>query len=278
MTPRDLESLVIETWDFANPAASETAFRTAAATHADGSVEETVMLTQVARAQGLQKEYDEANVTLSAAEFAAAELPEGTARDHALARVAIERGRVLNSAGDPTTAEPYFESAFDLASKAGTGGLAVDALHMRAIVASQIDTPEASRAMNERALGIADSSPDPAARRWRASLLNNLGWDLHSAGDFEGALVVFERAFEVRIENGAPTEIAVARWCIARTLRSLGRLEEALDIQQRLYADPVNASDGYIPQEIAAILTELGRAGEAAPYAARAAELLGDEA
>src|SRR6476659_5346251 len=96
--------------------------------------------------------------------------------EHLQARLEIERGRLLNSAGAPADAKPHFEAAYDHAITAGLEGLAIDALHMSAIVAGRLEGPAAAAAINANAISLAESSSDPAARRWLGSLLNNLGW------------------------------------------------------------------------------------------------------
>jgi tetratricopeptide (TPR) repeat protein len=145
---------------------------------------------------------------------------------------------------------------------------------MTAIVLGQIKGPEAAADLTAAALGYAEASADPNASRWVPSLLNNLGWSKHDLDDFEGALDCFERALAARrAQESSPTEILIAEWSIARTLRSLDRLDEALAIQLRLATEPAGAEDGYVAEEIAACLTSLGRPNEAAPWAHRAEAL-----
>ena len=109
-------------------------------------------------------------------------------------------------------------------------GLAVDAAHMLAIV----DAPPGEPTWHERALDLADTSPQPAARRWRGSLWNNIGWARFEAGDLDGALAAFETALAARREQAQPKETRIAEWCVARCLRAQGRVTEALAIQERL--------------------------------------------
>jgi Flp pilus assembly protein TadD len=78
---------------------------------------------------------------------------------------------------------------------------------------------------------------------------------------------------------GAPEPIRIARWCVARALRSLGRSAEALEVQQALQAKLArgNATDGYVDEELGECLLALDRGAEAQPYFARAyAELSQD--
>jgi tetratricopeptide (TPR) repeat protein len=119
--------------------------------------------------------------------------------------------------------------------------------------------PAEQEPLNRQALALAAGASDPRARDWRASLLNNLGWALFDRGDLAAALTTFEEALAARIEQDKPGDIQVARWCVARTLRALGRFEEALAIQQALAAEHAAAgtSDSYVDEELAALTTGL---------------------
>jgi len=61
-------------------------------------------------------------------------------------------------------------------------------------------------------------------------------------------LDVFQKALQWREEQGKVKPIRIARWCVGRTLRSLGRIEQALEIQQALLEEHerVGEKDGYI--------------------------------
>ena len=158
---------------------------------------------------------------------------------------------MINSSGDQAGARPLFETALSTAQDAGLEHLAVDALHMVAIVA-----PASERdALNRRALVMASEAADPRAQQWRASLLNNIGWTAFERGDYSDALALFEDALAARLEQGKVSEIQVARWCVARTLRALDRDSEALAIQRALASEHLSAgtSDSYVDEEIAAL-------------------------
>lgn len=225
-------------WDFDNPAGSEQRFRTAAAT-AEGA-ERLVLLTQVARALGLQERYAEAAAVLD-------DLAVGD--DLVAAHVSLERGRLLRSSGDPAAAGAHFEAAARSAAAAGDDALLVDARHMVALVAAPAD----QLALTEEALELACRSTDPAARRWEASLLNNIGMVHADAGDWAAALASFEQALAVRERSGTPAEQRVARWMVAWALRNLGRPADALAMQRELRADleAAGLSDPYVDEEIA---------------------------
>jgi tetratricopeptide (TPR) repeat protein len=221
-------------WDFDDPAGSEHRLR-AAADLAEGT-ERLVLLTQVARALGLQERYDEAHTVLD--DLAVRD-------DEVAAHISLERGRLLRSAGDPAAARPHFEAAEQCAAD---DALRIDAIHMLALVADPADR----LATTERALVVVAGSTDPAARRWEASLLNNLGMAHADAGDWSAALAAFEQALAARERHGDPGETRVARWMVAWALRHLGRTAEALAAQRALKAelDGAGLADPYVDEEL----------------------------
>jgi tetratricopeptide (TPR) repeat protein len=184
----------------------------------------------------------------------------------------LERGSVFNSSGQPERAVPIFLEALRAAEAAGEDGLAVDAAHMLGICAPASERLE----WNHRALALAERSEQPAARRWLASLYNNIGWIHHGAGEYAAALDLFEKALSLREARSQVPETRIARWCVARTLRSMARLDEALSMQRRLAVEleADDQTDGYVDEEIAECLLALGRAREARGSFARAHELL----
>jgi tetratricopeptide (TPR) repeat protein len=256
-------------WSFDDPASSERAFQVVAARargESDGAfLAET--LTQLARAQGLQQRFDDARSTLDEAE--AALRPDDP---RARVRLLLERGRVANSSGADGRGSASFLEAWELARAAGEDALAVDAAHMLGIV----EPHDEAWSWNERAMELARSSPDPRARRWVGSLANNMGWARHEAGRYDDALALFRIALDERRATGSPDQLRVARWCVARCLRSLGRVDEALAEQRALAGELAAAGldDGYVDEELGECLLALGREDEARPSFARAAELL----
>jgi tetratricopeptide (TPR) repeat protein len=135
-------------------------------------------------------------------------------------------------------------------------------------------------AWNKRAIAIAERSTDPRARRWLGSLYNNMGWTHHGAGDHEAALGFFRKALASREAEGKKDPIRVAHWCIARTLRSLGRTEEALKLQRSLLPEGTaeGDEDGFVHEELGECLLTLERAEEAKPHFAAAYRLLSHDA
>ena len=261
----DLQAL----WDYNDPPGTESKFRAVLAKVEtfDDQPYHAELLTQIARAQGLRRQFDEAHRMLDEAD---AMIDADMHR--AKVRLLLERGRVFNSSGSIDKSKPLLVEAWELASRQGIDGLAVDAGHMMAIVEVNAEALK----WNHKALDLANSSSDPDAQRWKGSLNNNTGWSHHSNGDYDEALTCFEQALQHRQAQGKADDIRIARWCIARCLRSLDRVEEALAIQRELeqqIADIENP-DGFVYEELAECLYALGRTDEAKPYFRRAHELL----
>jgi tetratricopeptide (TPR) repeat protein len=167
-----------------------------------------------------------------------------------------------------------FLQAWESASASNEDGYTVDAAHMLGI----IEPGEEGLEWNLKALALAQASQDPRATRWQGSLYNNMGWTYHSAGDYSQALTMFERAQAAWQSDGELDLVPIATWSQARTLRSLGRVDEALARQMALKEefDASGHSDGYVSEEIGECLLLLGREGEARPYFARAWSVLSE--
>ena len=262
----DFDSL----WDYSDPGQTEIKFRELLLQIPENDPVYLELLTQIARTQGLQRKFDEAHQTLDQVEMV---LDEDSSR--AQLRYLLERGRVFNSSGHTNEARLFFEQALDLAKQLGEDFYAVDAIHMLAIIAP----PESSLTLNLQAIQLAESSGQEKARNWLGSLYNNTGWSYHDMGDYESALKIFEKAEAFRKENGTEDRRRIATWCIARTLRSLNRVEEALSKQMALQAEFESAgeTDGYVFEEIGECLLALDREDEARPYFAKAYEVLSQD-
>jgi len=260
----DIDSL----WDYADPAASEQRFRDALATAS--AAQQLELQTQIARTWSLRRRFDDAHRLLDTLQPRAAITPA------VQVRLALERGRTFNSAGQRDTARALFEQAFAQAQAARLDALAVDAAHMVAIThggsAQALD-------WNRRGIELALASPDPQAQRLLPAMLNNSAWDLHDMGRPAEALPRFEQALAAWTARGRPQQVMVAEWAVARCLRSLGRHDDALARQLALLAEHrrASSSDGYVNEEIAENLLALGLADEAQPEFAAAAQLLAQE-
>lgn len=254
-------------WDYDTPDRTETKFRKILLQFPEEDPAFLELLTQIARAQGLQGKFDHAHRTLNQVERRLEETPS-----RPRVRYLLERGRVYNSSGKPKVARRLFEQAFDLAQKLNEDFYAVDALHMLAIVAP----PEQSLALNLKAIELAETSQDERAQGWLGSLYNNTGWSYHEMGDYASALKIFQKAEAWRRSKDRAKETRIAAWCVGRTLRSLGRTEEAFSIQLALKEEleSVGESDGHVFEEIGECLLALNRRDESRPYFLRAHEHL----
>lgn len=214
-------------WDFSDPASSEARFREA------GSDPE--LQTQLARALGLQGRFDEAREILNAITDAAPAVQT---------RVALERGRLANSSGDPVAAVPLFELAERLASAAHLEFLEIDAIHMLAIADGERASGHAARGLQR-----VESAEHARSKRWAVGLHNNLGWTLFDSGDAAGALVEFGEALAAAVAWGTPDQEFFSRWAIARAYREVGRLSDALELQETLLDE--RPGDADVLEELA---------------------------
>jgi tetratricopeptide (TPR) repeat protein len=181
-----------ELWDFDDAGGSEQRFFEAA----------MVMQTQRARALGLQGRFKEAEALLDAL---------NGSQD----RVALELGRVFNSAGDRARAISAFET---VAASSDSLFLRVDALHMLAIA-----DPERAEQHTAAALTLLEGADDDRTRRWAVGLHNNLGWKLFDDGELERALGHFELALQAAELYGTESQRKYAQEAIDETKAALGR-------------------------------------------------------
>lgn len=261
----DLQAL----WDFSRPDVSEQRFRDRLA---GATADEALILqTQIARSYGLRRRLDEARALLQSLR------PQlDAAGAEARVRWQLEWGRTWASAvhdretlpaAHRTTARAAFRTAAHTARAAGLDALAVDALHMLPFTTAD---RRQDLAWNEEALALALASPQPDARRWEASLRNNLGITLNELGRHAEALTMLQQALDALVRQAAPVaRQRIGRWMVAHTLRRLGRIDEALVTQQQLEAE--NAADGtpdpYVFEELALLHRARGETALADRYA-----------
>jgi tetratricopeptide (TPR) repeat protein len=260
----DFDSL----WDYSAPDKTEAKFREILSAFFGN--ERLELLTQIARAQGLQRKFDEAHQTLDEVEE---QLGEGPSRVHV--RYSLERGRVFNSSNQKEKSKSYFEQAFDEAQQLHEDFYAVDAIHMLAIVAD----PASALTLNLRAIQLAESSQQERASNWLGSLYNNMGWTYRDMGKYESALDMFQKAEAFRRSKGDEGQMRIAAWAVARALRSLNQVEEALSRQLKLEKEfkSVDEVDGYVFEEIGECLLLLNRNEEAKPYFGKAYQVLSQD-
>ena len=272
-TVQDMSDLSLDNidrlWDFTDPQKSEGRFRALlreaeGAEHVHARIE---TLTQIARAEGLQRKFEDAHETLDEAEA----LLTGETRIGRI-RVALERGRLHNSSGDAKGSRQFFERALSAAREAGEEYYAVDAAHMLGIVTEtneQID-------WNLRAMEMAEAAEDPRARKWLGALYNNIGWAYHDIEDYEKAEELLAKALAWYQDNGTDRQVRIGKWSVAKILRLQGRVDEALERQKALVDEweAVGESDGYVFEELGECYLELGEQKKAQLDFARAHEEL----
>jgi tetratricopeptide (TPR) repeat protein len=260
-------------WDFANPGLSEQRFRDALATAQGDDV--LILQTQIARTHGLRRDLPRARELLKSLEPQLA-----GAGPEARARHALEWGRNhISAVTRPAERTPdnleiarsAYLRALAVARQAGLDGLAIDAVHMMALVD---DAPAQQQRWNEQALQMVLGT-QPAGRQWEASIRNNLGLSLHTQGRHAEALPHYERALALReAAQASPRQQYVARWLVARGLRLVGRLDEALAQQTRLEGQMhiVGDPDPFVLEELERIHRARGDEARAAGYAQRLAQ------
>jgi tetratricopeptide (TPR) repeat protein len=256
-------------WEYSDPAASETRFR--ALLPAARGDERLEVLTQIARTYSLRRDFAQAHALLDEVEGQLA-----SAGPAPRVRYLLERGRTFNSSSDKERARPLFVQAWEVASAHGLDGLAVDAAHMVPIVVGGSEGAEWTR----RGVELARRSTDAKARALLPALLNNHAWNLHDEGRFVEALPVFREAEAAWLATGKQPQGRIARWSVARCLRSLSRYDEAMAIQRALEREweAAGQADGYVFEELAELLDATGKPEAAKPYFRRAAEELGKDA
>lgn len=237
-------------WNFSDPKGTEVVFSALlepARKSGDASYL-LQLLTQIARAQGLQDKFAEAHATLDEV--------RGQLRDElklARVRYLLERGRVFNSSGAPEKGRPLFVEAWELASTAGETKFAADALHMVAIVEH---TPAGKVEWNLRALDYIEKNPQE--KRWLNAIYNNLGEAYLLTKEYAKALDCFQKLVDMSRERKEEPWIYTLK-DISKCLRLLGKVEDAREVIQLVHAQLKHKGevDGWISGEFAECLLAL---------------------
>lgn len=255
-------------WDFSQPAVSERRFRMALA-GANGD-DALILQTQIARTYSLRKDFEGAR-----SELRQIATEVGRAGPEAQIRYQLELGRSYVSAThrpeqitteSKAVARQCFNLALGTARVAKKDALAVDAIHMLAF----LDTSPADQLMwGQSALELVEASTQADAKRWEPSIRNNIGYALHQLGQYDLALTQFQMAAKLRKRAGDASATRVADWMVAWTLRSLKRIDEALQVQLRLEKENTAAGtpDPYVFEELEALYLAKGDRVRSARYA-----------
>ncbi|MCF7807688.1 MAG: tetratricopeptide repeat protein [Candidatus Marinimicrobia bacterium] len=261
-----------ERWDYNDPAGTEVIFRAmldeiAFKDHPEYHLE---LKTQIARTLGLQQKYRAGHTLLD-------EVEQALTPAYTIARIRylLERGRIYNSAQNPELSLSFFMEAWELGLKEGADYYAVDAAHMMGTAAS----PDVQLEWNEKAVELAEKSQDPRAKEWLGSLYNNIGWTYHGNGEFNKALDAFNKTYDWYASKNDLKFMQIAKWSAARTHRSLGNIDIALEMQTTLARDMATSGeeDGYVYEEIAECFQGMGEPEKARPYFLKAWKILSQD-
>ncbi len=261
--------VIDDLWDYNKPEATEKKFLELLQKRDESNLEYFLEVqTQLARTQSLQHNFQHAHKILDDV--------ENQLNDEMIVvriRYLLERGRTYNSNQEKEPAKQLFEQALHLATAHQQDFYSVDAAHMLGIVHHYPDNLK----WNETAMQIAEKSTDVKAQKWLASLYNNIGWAYHDKEDYPTALAHFEKALSWRETEKDIKKIHIAKWSIARCLRSLGKLEEALNIQKSIKTEQEEKQmtpDGYVHEELGELYLLLNKKEESKLHFGTAYQLL----
>jgi tetratricopeptide (TPR) repeat protein len=245
----EVDPVDVDSWDINQPETYGRIFQDAIERAGQGADDayRAELLTQLARTEGLRGNFAEAHAVLDRA----------------------------NSLISPEAAIPLFRDAWDLAESSNEEYLALDAAHMLGIA----DEPAGQLKWSLVAIERAEKSSDARTQKWLGPLYNNVGWTYHDLGEYDIALEYFEKSYAFRRERNQPNETRIASWTVGRALRSLGRYQAALELQEsnRRAAEEAGQPGGYISEEIGECLLALGKPTEAKPHFSRAFAVLSQD-
>lgn len=201
------------------------------------------ILSQIALAQAMNRKFTEAHKTLDKAEAS-------LTSEYELARVRIllERGRVFHQSDNINEALPLFKRSYELSKKHKFDFHTVNAAHMVAIVEESVDE---KIKWNKKAIDLAQKTQDKKAYTWLGALYNNLAQNYIEAKQYSEAHSAFEKCKKYAEEKGDMIVVRGAKWGIARSLRSLELLDNALEMQLALLEEyETIAKKGELPIEL----------------------------
>ncbi len=231
-------------WNYSDTASTEIKFKEVLNQSADKPlVYRQQLKTQIARTYSLRAMFNEAHELLDTVEKELHEEPS-----LAGVRYHLERGRTFNSSGKKAEAKIHFEQAQKIAEVLNEDYYTIDAMHMLAIVAPH----DEAILIQQQALIKTEESTNLSAKKWLGPLYNNLGWSYFDLGEYEKALSIFLRSLQWRESQKSAPEIIISKWCVARTLRALNKIDDAIKVQLALFEETTTTGnpDGYVHEEL----------------------------
>lgn len=203
-------------------------------------------LTQLARVQGLQFKLSEAGSTLLQIQEIMLK-NENQISDRAKIRFNIEQGRFFALSMSSVQSLKHFSKAWDLAQQSNDNFFSIEA----ALMLSISQPPKYQNEWLQKALAFAENTKDENAKLWLPQLYIMNGWHCFDFRKFEEALINFKKASEQPQLD--PKSAFTIKWCLARTMRTLNQVNEALAIQQELLKELTasNTTNGHVYLEIA---------------------------
>ncbi len=257
-------------WDYGNPSETEKKFRELIPALKDSKDRSSYLqlLTQLARTQSLQMKFEEAHSILDEAE------PQITDEFYiAKIRYLLERGRTFSSSKQADKSRDFFVKAYEFAVKHNEDNYAIDAAHMLGIIEPYKEAQE----WNEIAIKITEKTKDEKAKKWIGALYNNTAWNYHDNKEYGKALELFRKNVDFHTKSGSKQQLIIAKWSVARALRSLDKTDEALDMQLSLLKEIEEKGleqDGYIYEELGELYLIKDNQTEAKKYFGPAYDLL----
>ena len=255
-------------WDYKDPVGSEKRFRESLpSTKSSGDDAYIVeLLTQIARAACLRRQYDIAHAILDDAYKL---LNDDLKRPRI--RYLLERGRIFNDTGRTQQALRSFKEAWGLAEKIGDRVLGADALHMIAYVSEG----EESLRWHHIAIDFCENSDGERFQRWLVTLYMNAADKYEDLKEYAHGLDYIQKCLAIAEELQWSERVLDSQCFFARLYRLSGDVENAMVLLE----DILKAKDprGYAFEEYAECLLLSGQMDQARPQFKRAYELLAND-
>ncbi len=238
-------------WDYQKPDQTEQLFLSVLKTvknSAETSYDRNYhveLLTQIARAQGMQGKFELAEQTLNSADSL---ITENTKTGKI--RFLLEKGRLLNSSDKREDAGSIFLQAYNYGTAQKLDFYTLDSIHMLAIV----ESPEKQLAWNLKAINIAANSDDMRCKSSLGTLYSKVGWRYHDLADYAKAMEYFQDGLEYRQNSNDAKATRIAKWTVGRCYRSLKEYAKAKEIMLALEKEIDEnelPKDGYVYEELA---------------------------